>query len=144
MPSVSKVAVGRQGGSYLLNTREASSRIKWPVIAKGSLPRLLHFIAERVFFDATWVAMTKSDTCIDGEAAAGRVGKVLVGWNVGFLPAIELAVAVDTLDVVGARGRGRPLKSSIGKIIGRRRGQWPGGVFRGGAFLGTRGGRGAR
>lgn len=69
-----------------------------------------------MFLDSSGVAVVHLDAGIDGKAAVGAVSEMLENGDVASLPAIELTLADEALDVVGRSRGGFEVEASNGQL----------------------------
>ena len=120
----------QMGDTYLFDAREALRLVQRPQVREGHATRLQHMLAERVVFHAPGVLVPQSDTDIDGKAAVWRVCEMLECRRVRLLPAVQLCLAREALDIVEACSRRPEHETGIGEIFGMRVGVRPS-TFRG-------------
>jgi hypothetical protein len=88
--------------SHLLYTRVAGGNIQGPRVRECPAPRIQQCAAQRIVLSPSRVTVPQLDAHVDGKCTMRRVRKMFVRGEVRLLPAVQLRLAMEALDIVGA------------------------------------------
>jgi hypothetical protein len=106
--------------SHLLYARVAGRNIQGPRICECPAPRIQHCAAQRIVLSPSRVTIPQANAHVDRECAMRRVREMLMRGEVGLLPTVELGLAVEALNIVGACGGGLEYEACEREIMGSR------------------------